>query len=152
MTAADEPLHPFAAFADWDPATKTGIVRGQPESWRLAHAGAPAFGGPGGGPNPEELLLGALATCYAQTWAIFLAKLRLPIDHPEVDARCVVGKDPAGGFRVTTITVSPRVPAPLWAERRADLEKSFELAERYCIVSKVVKGEGRTLVVEPAIA
>ena len=34
---------------------------------------------------------------------------------------------------------APNVPAALLAERQADVEKSLQLAEKYCIVSKAVK-------------
>jgi organic hydroperoxide reductase OsmC/OhrA len=37
------------------------------------------------------------------------------------------------------ITIHARVPSSLWAERRADLEKTLQLAEKYCIISKVAK-------------
>ena len=63
-------------------------------------------------------------------------------DRPRrvLDASCEMEKDPAGGFRVTRSTSSPHVPAALWEARRADVEKTLSLAEKYCIVSKAVKG------------
>ena len=62
--------------------------------------GAPSLGGRVDRTNPEELLLGALLACFVQTWAIFLAKLRLPIESPRVDGTLELGVDPAGGYRV----------------------------------------------------
>jgi lipoyl-dependent peroxiredoxin len=131
--------HTFAIAATWDPASKEGTLENADGSLRIAHAGAPSLGGKTGAPNPEELLLAAVSSCFVQTWAIFLAKLQLPIERPALDASCEVDKDPAGGFLVTKLNLAPRVPAALWESRRADVEKALSLAERYCIVSKAVK-------------
>ena len=99
--------------------------------------------GPETGTNPEELLLGAVVTCFVQTWAIFLAKLRAPLEAPRIDGALELEADPAGGYRVSRIDLVAHVPAALLAEREADVAKTLALAEKYCIVSKAVKGEGR---------
>jgi organic hydroperoxide reductase OsmC/OhrA len=104
------------------------------------HVGAASLGGKTGFPNPEELLLSGVAACFIQTWAIFLAKLQVPIANPALDGSCEVDKDPAGGFVVVKMNLAPRVPAALWETRRADVEKTLALAEKYCIVSKAVRG------------
>ena len=65
--------------------------------------------------------------------------MQVPIENPALDGSCEVDKDPAGGFRVTKVDLAPRVPAALWESRRADVEKTLSLAEKYCIVSKAVK-------------
>jgi organic hydroperoxide reductase OsmC/OhrA len=132
--------HRFSIAATWDASAKEGRLANADGSLMIAHAGAPSLDGKAGAPNPEELLLAAVSACFVQTWAIFLAKLKVPIERPALDASCAVDKDPAGGFRVTDIALSPRVPAALWEARRADLEKTLSLAEKYCIVSKAVRG------------
>jgi organic hydroperoxide reductase OsmC/OhrA len=38
------------------------------------------------------------------------------------------------------MNLAPHVPAALWESRRADVDKTLALAEKYCIVSKAVKG------------
>lgn len=140
--------HLFDVHATFRPDAREGALANADGSATLAHAGAPALGGKGGAANPEELMLFGVAACFTQTWAIFLAKLKVPIDVPEVDARCAVDKDPAGGFRVTRVEVIPHVPAALWEERRADVEKTLQLAEKYCIVSKAVR-DGKEFRVTP---
>ncbi|MDL1952277.1 OsmC family protein, partial [Acidobacteria bacterium ACD] len=97
----------------------------------------------------EELLLSALEACFVQTWAIFLAKLRVPIESPVLEGRCELEKDPAGGYRFSSFELFPHVPKALLDERAEDVEKTLELAERYCIVSKALRGEGRTITVTP---
>jgi organic hydroperoxide reductase OsmC/OhrA len=140
--------HVFSISAIWEPASKEGTLENADGSLRIAHAAAASLEGKAGVPNPEELLLAAVASCFVQTWSIFLAKLAVPITRPILDASCEMDKDPAGGFRITNVDIAPHVPKALWEARRADLEKTLSLAERYCIISKAVKS-GLTLTVTP---
>jgi osmotically inducible protein OsmC len=143
--------HRFHVTATWDLAEKKGQVTNEESGLAVVHTGATALGGIGGATNPEELLAAAASSCFVQTWSIFIAKLRLPIEHPVVGAGCTVEPDPAGGFRVTRIDLHPRVSPALWEERRADVEKTLQLAEKYCIVSKAVKADGNVLKVTPEL-
>jgi organic hydroperoxide reductase OsmC/OhrA len=129
----------FSISASWDPSAKAGRLANGDGSFATAHAGAAALDGKAGTVNPEELLLSAVAACFIQTWAIFVEKLKLPIEAPRLDATCALEKDPAGGYRITRIDLDARVPAALLEERRADVDKTLSLAEKYCIVSKAVK-------------
>ncbi len=130
----------FTIAATWNPAEKQGTLATPDGSLKIVHIGAKSLGGGDGAPNPEELLLAAVSTCFIQTWAIFLAKLQVPIEKPALDGSCELDKDPAGGFRVTKVDLAPHVPKALWESRRADVERTLSLAEKYCIVSKAVKG------------
>lgn len=143
--------HRFHVSASWDFSAKKGSLETLDGSIHMAHAGAASLGGTAGIANPEELLIAAVSACFVQTWAIFIEKLKVPIEKALVDAGCVVEKDPAGGYHVTSITLEPRVPAAVWESRRADVEKTLSLAEKYCIVSKAVKA-GVTLTVTPKAA
>lgn len=130
----------FSISASWDSSAKEGRLANADGSFAAVHTGAPALDGKGGTANPEELLLSAVSACFVQTWAIFVEKLKLPIAAPRLDATCALEKDPAGGFHVTRIELFPHVPAALLAERKADVDKTLSLAEKYCIVSKAVRG------------
>jgi organic hydroperoxide reductase OsmC/OhrA len=105
------------------------------------------LGGSGGKANPEELLLTALAGCFLNTWAIFLKKLGLSYAEPTVRVEGELGQDPAGGFRLEKAVIHARVPAVLLADQKAQIEKTLALAEKYCIISKVVRAS-MTLSVE----
>ncbi len=143
--------HLFSVSATWNPEEKEGELETADRTFGTRFAGAPSLGGKLGLVNPEELLLSALEACFVQTWAIFLHKLRVPITEPRMEGTCVVEKDPSGGYKVTRIDLSPEVPRAIWETRQEDVEKTFTLAEKYCIVSKAVKGEGRSLTVTPRI-
>lgn len=135
--------HRYTASVTWNAGEKSGELASGSGLLAAPFGGAPSLGGRADRTNPEELLLGALLACYVQTWAIFLAKLRVPVEAPRVDGALELEADPAGGFRVARIDLNAHVPAALLAEREADVAKTLALAEKYCIVSKAVKGDGR---------
>jgi organic hydroperoxide reductase OsmC/OhrA len=137
--------HRFTASVTWDAGEKSGDLASGSGLLATPFGGAPSLGGRADRTNPEELLLGALLACFVQTWAIFLAKLRVPLEAPRVDGTLELEADPAGGFRVARIELRAQVPAELLSGREADVAKTLALAEKYCIVSKAVKGEGREL-------
>jgi peroxiredoxin-like protein len=95
--------------------------------------------GSGHGTNPEELLLSAVGACFVATWAIFLKKLGIQYSVPSLSLDGSLDKDPAGGFKMTRIEIAARVPAELLASRKVEIEKTLQLAEKYCIISKVAR-------------
>lgn len=146
---SESEAHHFSLTSTWDPIAREGLLSNDAGEFAISHVGARPLGGKGGAVNPEELLLSGVSACFVQTWAIFIGKLQLPIDRPTVDGECVVEKDPAGGYRISRIELSPRVPAALWEVRRAEVDKTLALAEKYCIVSKAVRGGNIAFKVSP---
>src|SRR5512147_1208288 len=72
-----EPGAVFHASAVWN-GDGTGRGEMRPgDNTGIAIAGSRELGGSGGATNPEELLLGALAACFVNTWAIFIKKLQI---------------------------------------------------------------------------
>ena len=132
-------IHRFEVRASWrGDAMGSGSVskRNLPS---LPIAGAVSLGGAGTGANPEELLLAALGACFVNTWAIFVKKLNLNLAELEIDVSGELGKDPAGGFRFERAVIRPCVPRDLLASQRPAVEKTLALADKYCILSKVVR-------------
>ena len=139
MAESDEP-HRFEASASWSgDGAGSGEVRVSDGRFAVPIAGATSLGGSGGKANPEELLLAAVGACFANTWAIFLQKLQVPHESPDLEVVGELGPDPAGGFRMQRAVVRVRVPAGLLAADRAKVEKTLSLAEKYCIISKVAR-------------
>jgi len=130
----------FEATAAWkgDAMGSGGLRIGEGEI-EIPIAGARELGGAGGAGNPEELLLGALAACFVNTWAIFLKKLQVAYVEPAVRVTGRLGPDPAGGFRLTGAVVHARVPRTLLSSEGPKVEKTLQLAEKYCIISKVAR-------------
>ena len=133
--------HPFSATVTWSGAGDgCGTALLPQGNIALPVGGAKALGGCGIGANPEEMLDAAIGACFVNTWAIFLKKLNLDYRDPSVHVASEVAADPAGGYRVVAATISARVPAALLAESRSAVEKTLALAEKYCIISRAVKG------------
>jgi organic hydroperoxide reductase OsmC/OhrA len=143
--------HLYRVSSSWNSVEREGRLATGSGTLATPFGGARSLGGRADRTNPEELLLSALAACFVQTWAIFLSKLKLPIDAPALDGSLELGKDPAGGFRVTKLVLSPHVPRALWESRQADVARTLELTEKYCIVSRALRGGERELVVRPKL-
>jgi osmotically inducible protein OsmC len=130
----------FRVHASWSgDGAGSGEVTLTDGAFAVPVAGAVTLGGSGGKPNPEELLLAAVAACFANTWAIFLKKLGIAYAEPTLRVDGELGADPAGGFRMQKIVIHARVPAALLSGQRAQVEKTLQLAEKYCIISKVAR-------------
>ena len=137
---AHEKVHLFTVSATWSgDAQGCGMLHLPEGDLSLPVGGSKKLGGCGIGANPEELMLGAIAACFINTWAIFIKKLSL--DHADLAVRVSgdLGPDPAGGFKLRKVTIHARVPAALLAAQKAQVEKTLSLAEKYCIISKVAK-------------
>ena len=138
--AESDQIHRFDASARWTgDGAGSGEIRVSEGRVAVPIAGATSLGGSGGKANPEELLLAAVGACFANTWAIFLKKLQVPYETPELSVTGELGPDPAGGFQMQKAVVRVRVPAALLAADRAKVEKTLALAEKYCIISKVAR-------------
>ena len=139
MTETDE-IQRFEVDVAWTgDALGSGKVELPEGGSPIAFAGATSLGGSGGLANPEELLLTALGACFSNTWAIFLKKLGVPYAEPTLRVAGELVKDPAGGFRLRKAAIHARVPASLLSGQRPQVEKTLALAEKYCIISKVVR-------------
>ena len=80
-------------------------------------------------------------------WLQLLDQAMLSVFVLEIGLRLIAWRtaffrDPWSVFDFAVVAIA-LVPAALLAEREADVAKTLALAEKYCIVSKAVKGEGR---------
>ncbi|HET9794678.1 MAG TPA: OsmC family protein [Thermoanaerobaculia bacterium] len=132
-------VHHFRASVTWEgDGAGAGEVR-TGDGISIPIGSAVSLGGSGRGTNPEDLLLSAIGACFVGTWAIFLKKLGIAYAEPSVSVGGVLEKDPAGGYRMSSIEITCAVPQPLLERERPAVEKTLQLAEKYCIVSKVAR-------------
>ncbi|MGH9368507.1 MAG: OsmC family protein [Thermoanaerobaculia bacterium] len=135
-----EEIHHYAVGVIWSGDAKgCGEVTAGGGTVKVPIGGATELGGCGKGANPEELLLAAVGACFVNTWAIFLKKLNLTYAEPALRVTGELGKDPAGGYKMLSAKIHARVPASLLSEKRAEVQKTLQLAEKYCITSKVAR-------------
>jgi len=96
------------------------VVADEPES---------VAGGTGTGPQPTELLLASIASCFTIAVAYTAAKRKIALDGLTVD---VTGH--YDGPRFDAFRIEVRATAPVGAE----LEKLVEVAKRVCYVTRTL--------------
>jgi putative redox protein len=87
-------------------------------------------GGTGAAPQPTDLLLASMASCFTLALVHTAAKRAIPLDNLRVD---VVGEYSGRRFAALHITVDAAGPIP---EELADL---IEAAERVCYVTNTLR-------------
>jgi len=130
----------FHSGASWKgDGAGTGAIQLPDAGLTIPIAGSRKPGEPAAAANPEELLLAAVAACFVNTWAIFLKRLQIAYAEPAIRVHGTLGKDPAGGYRMTGAVIHALVPTALIEADRARIEKTLQLSEKYCIISKVAR-------------
>lgn len=95
---------------------------------------APAdFGGPGDAWSPEQLLLGAVESCFLLTFRAVAQASRIEFTSLAIHGEGVVDRVD-GGLRFTEIVLRPRVAVPPGVDH-ARVQRALEKAERNCLVS-----------------
>lgn len=97
--------------------------------------------GPGIGTNPDEMLLGAAATCYIITLAAMIERADLPLKEMSLDSVGIVNVT-KGVFTYKKIVHKPTVSLRVEAEDRDydRLKKLVHRAEASCMISRAIKG------------
>jgi osmotically inducible protein OsmC len=97
----------------------------------------------GGTTSPEELIAAAHSSCYAMQLSALVAQAGGTPKTLDVTAAVSLGPDPAGGFRLTGITLTVRGDVDGLDE--AGFTKAAEDAKAGCPVSKALTGVDITL-------
>ncbi|ADO56240.1 MULTISPECIES: OsmC family protein [Paenibacillus] len=132
--------HTFLLKADWNGGRNSD---GRIEAGQLRTAiSIPAeMGGPGVGTNPDEMLLGAAATCYLITLAAMMERASLPVVSLALESEGIV--DVTNNiFTYRRIVHRPRVLLSVDATE-SQIEQALRLAEQAetsCMISRAVAG------------
>ncbi|MFS8215122.1 OsmC family protein [Paenibacillus polymyxa] len=132
--------HTFLLKADWNGGRNSD---GRIEAGQLRTAiSIPAeMGGPGVGTNPDEMLLGAAATCYLITLAAMMERASLPVASLALESEGIV--DVTNNiFTYRRIVHRPQVQLAADATE-SQIEQAFRLAEQAetsCMISRAVAG------------
>jgi len=97
--------------------------------------------GPGIGTNPDEMLLGAAATCYIITLAAMIERAKLPLVEMAMESEGIVDVT-KGVFTYKQITHRPTVTLKSTATENdhKKLAKLVYKAEESCMISRALKG------------
>ncbi|WP_337019004.1 OsmC family protein [Oceanobacillus massiliensis] len=97
--------------------------------------------GPGIGTNPDEMLLGAAATCYVITLAAMIERAELPLKEMSHESEGIVDVT-NGVITYKKIIHRPTVLLKEIAteEHYSKLKKLVEKAEKSCMISRAIQG------------
>lgn len=101
----------------------------------------PEMNGPGVGTNPDEMLLGAAATCYVITLAAMIERANLPLKEMSLESEGIV-EVKNGVITYKKIIHKPMIVLTDQAstENYRMLTKLVERAETSCMISRAIKG------------
>ncbi|NMP10168.1 OsmC family protein [Paenibacillus polymyxa] len=132
--------HTFLLKADWN-GGRNSDARIEAGQLRTAISIPAEMGGPGVGTNPDEMLLGAAATCYLITLAAMMERASLPVVSLALESEGIV--DVTNNiFTYRRIVHRPRVLLSVDAAE-SQIEQALRLAEQAetsCMISRAVAG------------
>lgn len=104
-----------------------------PDVDEIVVAVPPEFRGPGGHWSPEQLLVGAAASCFAVTFAAVAARREIPIHALTVTGTGHVGRRDDGRVGFIAVELTPRIRTE--PEFVAAAERTARSAETACLVT-----------------
>ncbi|MDR4945276.1 OsmC family protein [Neobacillus cucumis] len=132
--------HHFHLKASW-PGLRNDIGEIEAGNLKTKISIPPEMEGPGVGTNPDEMLLGAAATCYIITLAAMLERSSLEKESLTMESEGIV--DVTGGvFTYKKITHRPHLVLKSNATEKdvALAEKLARKAESSCMISRAIQG------------
>lgn len=106
----------------------------------------PEFDGKAGEWTPEDLLIGAIETCLAMTFAAYADKHRLPVEAYYSEAEGLFDLED-GVYRVTRVIIRPTVVIES-REHATKTLRVLESAHRDCLIANAVQ---TSISVEPSV-
>ena len=132
--------HHFHLKANW-PGLRNDIGEIEAGNLKTKISIPPEMDGPGVGTNPDEMLLGAAATCYIITLAAMMERSGLDKESLTMDSEAIV--DVTNGV----FTYKKIIHRPLIVLKSNALEKEAALAEKLarkaetsCMISRAIQG------------
>jgi len=132
--------HLFHLNAKW-PGGRNGVGTIDAGQLKTKVSIPPAMNGPGIGTNPDEMLLGAAATCYIITLATMMEQSNLRKENLEMESIGVVDVQ-NGVITYKKIIHKPQIVLPSDATQRdvARAQRLTEKAETSCMISRAIQG------------
>jgi peroxiredoxin-like protein len=132
--------HLFSLKANW-PGLRNGVGEIETGHLKTKVSIPPEMNGPGVGTNPDEMLLGAAATCYIITLAAMMERSHLEKEQLTMESEGIV--DVTNGV----ITYKKIIHRPYIVLKSDATDKDYQLAQRLakkaetsCMISRAVQG------------
>ncbi len=132
--------HHFHLYADW-PGLRNDIGTIDAGNLKTKISIPPEMDGPGIGTNPDEMLLGAAATCYIITLAAMMERSKLEKVALTMESVGVVDVT-KGVITYKKIIHKPQILLKQDATEKDEVlaHKLAEKAETSCMISRAIKG------------
>ncbi|TFD97563.1 SACOL1771 family peroxiredoxin [Jeotgalibacillus sp. R-1-5s-1] len=130
-------IHSFHLKADW-PGGRNSVGMIETENLQTKISIPPEMNGPGVGTNPDEMLLGAAATCYIITLAAKLERGKVEIEEMALTSEGLVEVDDYGVITYRKIIHRPYVKADQASHKK--IMRYMESSEESCMISRALKG------------
>ena len=133
-------LHHFHLKADW-PGGRDNVGYIESDKLKTKISIPKEMNGPDIGTNPDEMLLGAAATCYIISLAALIERAALPLKEMDMESEGIVDVTD-GVFTYQTIIHKPRVVLNADATDKdlKQLDRLVDKAEKSCMISKAIQG------------
>ncbi|MEN1967576.1 OsmC family protein [Lentibacillus sp. N15] len=132
--------HHFHLHANW-PGGRNSVGTIETRNLQTEISIPPEMDGPGSGTNPDEMLLGAAATCYIITLAAMIERAGLPLQKMAHESEGIVDVT-NGVFTYKKIIHKPTVSLKSSAtpEEVEKLKTLVKKAEKSCMISRAIQG------------
>lgn len=142
--------HHFYLKADW-PGGRNSVGYIDAGQLQTSISIPPEMDGPGVGTNPDEMLLGAAATCYVITLAAMIERANLPLESMSLESEGIVEVE-NNIFTYKKIIHKPTVVLQNNASEKdyRTLSRLVERAETSCMISRALQGNVE-IALEPTI-
>lgn len=133
-------VHSFHLKADW-PGLRNDVGTIETGNLKTEISIPPEMDGPGSGTNPDEMLLGAAATCYIITLAAMLERSRIDKESLTMESEGLVDVT-NGVITYKKIIHRPKLVLTKDASEQ-DFKKAQKLAEKAegsCMITRAIKG------------
>ena len=132
--------HHFFLKADW-PGGRNNVGYIDAGKLQMKVSIPPEMDGPGVGTNPDEMLLGAAATCYVITLGAMIERANLPLQEMSLESEGIVEVE----NNVITYKKIIHRPTVVLTNQASEknyhmLTKLVERAETSCMISRALKG------------
>jgi organic hydroperoxide reductase OsmC/OhrA len=120
----------------WWASGRTGIAKSSSAPNAIHFTSPPAFGGVEGRWTPEDLLLGAVASCYTTTFRTLAEYSKVAYNDLQVEVEAVVNKAESG-YNLGEVCIRANLIIP----REEEQERAIKLlhkAKGLCLVSRAL--------------
>ncbi|MEA2069910.1 MAG: OsmC family protein [Asgard group archaeon] len=137
----DENLHLYKVIIELVADREGKFLLEDPEKPVIHVATPPEFpGGKAGIHSPEDLFVGAVASCKMTTFCAMAEKLSLDFSDLRIAAVGYVGKSESRGLAFTKVTTKLTFSIKKEEDRNI-AERCLDLTSRYCLVTNSLKTE-----------